>query len=51
MLILWDHVLTKIDYDKDGVSGKKIEFTLRMRISWHDRVQDYADNFKVDFSR
>ncbi len=33
-------------YDKDGVSGDKIEYMLRMRASANDRVQDYADEFK-----
>jgi glutamate dehydrogenase (NADP+) len=36
-------------YDKDGVSGDKIEYMLRMRASANDRVQDYADEFKVEF--
>jgi hypothetical protein len=37
-------------YDKDGVSGEKIEFMLEMRASGRDRVQDYADKFKgVEF--
>lgn len=37
-------------YDKDGISGEKIEFMLEMRASGRDRVQDYADKFKgVEF--
>ena len=36
-------------YDKDGVSDEKIEFMLKMRIRGNDRVQDYAEKFKVDF--
>ncbi len=37
-------------YDKDGVSGEKIDFMLAMRASGRDRVQDYADKFKgVEF--
>ena len=36
-------------YDKEGISGEKIDFMLKMRASANDRVQDYADKFKVDF--
>jgi glutamate dehydrogenase (NADP+) len=36
-------------YDKDGISGEKIDFMLRMRSSANDRVQDYADKFKAEF--
>lgn len=36
-------------YDKDGVHGDKIEYMLDMRASGRDRVQDYADKFKVPF--
>lgn len=36
-------------YDKDGVQGEKIDYMLRMRAGGQDRVQDYADKFKVDF--
>ena len=36
-------------YDKDGISGEKIDFMLKMRASSNDRVQDYADHFKVEF--
>ncbi len=36
-------------YDKDGVSGEKIDYMLKLRASANDRVRDYADKFKVDF--
>ncbi len=36
-------------YDKDGVSEEKIDFMLKLRASANDRVQDYADKFKVEF--
>ncbi len=36
-------------YDEAGVRGEKIEYMLEMRSSGHDRVQDYADKFKVPF--
>ncbi len=36
-------------YDKDGVSGDKIEYMLEMRASNNDRVEDYAKQFKVPF--
>ncbi|HNT28864.1 MAG TPA: NADP-specific glutamate dehydrogenase [bacterium] len=37
-------------YDKDGVSGDKIEYMLEMRASGRDRVEDYAKKFKgVEF--
>jgi glutamate dehydrogenase (NADP+) len=36
-------------YDKEGISGEKIDFMLRMRSSANDRVQDYADKFKAEF--
>ena len=36
-------------HDKDGVSGEKIDFMLKMRLSMHDRVEDYARQFNVDF--
>jgi len=36
-------------YDKDGISGEKIDFMLKLRSSANDRVQDYADKFKVEF--
>jgi glutamate dehydrogenase (NADP+) len=36
-------------YDKDGVSGEKIDFMLKLRASANDRVKDYADKFKVEF--
>ncbi len=36
-------------YDKDGISGEKIDFMLKLRASANDRVQDYADEYKVEF--
>jgi glutamate dehydrogenase (NADP+) len=36
-------------YDKDGISGEKVDFLLEMRASNRDRVQDYADEFNVPF--
>ena len=36
-------------YDKDGISGEKIEYMLDMRASNNDRVEDYAKQFKVPF--
>jgi glutamate dehydrogenase (NADP+) len=36
-------------YDKDGIKGEKVQFMLEMRASARDRVQDYADKFKVQF--
>ncbi len=36
-------------YDKDGVKGEKVDYMLRLRASANDRVQDYADQFKVEF--
>ncbi len=38
-------------YDPDGVSGKKIDYMLEMRASNNDRAEDYADKFKVDFTK
>ncbi|MFN3411400.1 MAG: NADP-specific glutamate dehydrogenase [Exilispira sp.] len=36
-------------YDPDGVKGEKIDYMLEMRASGRDKVQDYADKFKVKF--
>ena len=36
-------------YDKDGVTGEKIDYMLEMRASRRDKVQDYADKFGVEF--
>jgi glutamate dehydrogenase (NADP+) len=36
-------------YDKDGISGEKIEYMLEMRSSSRDCVKDFADKFKVEF--
>jgi glutamate dehydrogenase (NADP+) len=36
-------------YDKFGIKGEKIDFMLKLRASANDRVQDYADKFKVEF--
>jgi glutamate dehydrogenase (NADP+) len=36
-------------YDKDGINGEKIDYMLKMRLSTRDRVEDFAQEFKVDF--
>jgi glutamate dehydrogenase (NADP+) len=36
-------------HDQDGIKGEKITYMLQMRSSGRDRVQDYADKFKVPF--
>ena len=36
-------------YDKDGITGDKVDFLLEMRASNRDMVQDYADEFNVPF--
>ena len=36
-------------HDKDGISGEKIDYMLKMRVSSRDRVEDFAEKFKVDF--
>lgn len=36
-------------YDKDGIKGEKINYMLEMRASGRNKVQDYADKFKVQF--
>jgi glutamate dehydrogenase (NADP+) len=36
-------------YDKDGISGDKIEYMLEMRASNNDRVEDYAKKYDVPF--
>jgi glutamate dehydrogenase (NADP+) len=36
-------------HDKDGIKGEKIQYMLEMRSSARDRVQDFADKFKVPF--
>ncbi|MBN1326456.1 MAG: NADP-specific glutamate dehydrogenase [Candidatus Cloacimonetes bacterium] len=36
-------------YDKEGITGDKVEFMLEMRASNRDTVKDYADEFGVDF--
>jgi glutamate dehydrogenase (NADP+) len=36
-------------YDIDGIKGEKIQYMLEMRASARDRVQDFADRFKVPF--
>ncbi len=35
--------------DRDGVSGEKIDFMLKMRSSNRNRVQDYSDKFGCEF--
>ena len=36
-------------HDKDGISGEKIHYMLKMRASARDAVKDYADKFKAPF--
>jgi glutamate dehydrogenase (NADP+) len=36
-------------YDKDGITGDKVDFLLQMRASNRDMVQDYADEYGVPF--
>jgi glutamate dehydrogenase (NADP+) len=36
-------------YDKDGITGEKVDFLLEMRASNNDRVQDYSDEFGAEF--
>ncbi len=36
-------------YDKDGITGEKVDYMLKMRLSGNDRVEDYADKFGVPF--
>lgn len=36
-------------HDPKGVSGKKIDYMLEMRLSGRDKVKDYADKFGVEF--
>lgn len=36
-------------YDKNGVTGEKIDFMIEMKNSGRDKVQDYADKFSVEF--
>lgn len=36
-------------YDPEGVSGEKIDYLVKMRLSGRDKVQDYAEKFGVEF--
>lgn len=36
-------------YDKNGISGEKIDYMLNMRSSGNDRAKDYADKFHAEF--
>lgn len=36
-------------YDKDGISGEKVDYMVEMRGSLSDRCEDYADRFGVEF--
>lgn len=36
-------------YDKDGIKGEKIDYMLKLRASAQDKVEPYAQEFKVDF--
>ncbi|MBF0105917.1 MAG: NADP-specific glutamate dehydrogenase [Deltaproteobacteria bacterium] len=35
--------------DPEGISGEKIDFMLKMRLSGNDTVKDYADKYKVPY--
>jgi glutamate dehydrogenase (NADP+) len=36
-------------YDPEGITGEKVDYLLQMRASNNDRVQDYADEYGVEF--
>ncbi|MCP4671132.1 MAG: NADP-specific glutamate dehydrogenase, partial [Desulfobacula sp.] len=36
-------------HDPDGVTGEKVDYMLRLRLSGNDVVKDYADHFNVKF--
>ena len=36
-------------HDPDGVTGEKVDYMLKLRLSGNDVVKDYADRFKVNF--
>jgi glutamate dehydrogenase (NADP+) len=36
-------------YDKDGISGEKVEYMLELRASAKDMVKPYADHFKAEY--
>ena len=36
-------------YDKDGVTGEKIDYMLKLRASANDRIKDYAEKYNVEF--
>ncbi|HPE28959.1 MAG TPA: NADP-specific glutamate dehydrogenase [Candidatus Mcinerneyibacteriales bacterium] len=36
-------------YDKNGISGEKIDYLLEMRASGRDKAQDFADKFGAEF--
>lgn len=36
-------------HDPEGIRGDKVDYMLKMRMSGKDKVQDYADEFKVKF--
>ena len=36
-------------YDKDGVTGEKVDYLLQLRASGNDRIKDYADKFGAQF--
>lgn len=38
-------------YDKDGISGDKIDYLLKLRASNKDAVEDYAKEFKAEFHK
>jgi len=36
-------------HDPDGVTGEKVDYMLKLRLSGNDVVKDYADRYKVEF--
>ncbi|MCK5074235.1 MAG: NADP-specific glutamate dehydrogenase [Bacteriovoracaceae bacterium] len=38
-------------YDPEGITGEKVDYMLKMRLSGRDIVADYSTEFKVDFKR
>lgn len=36
-------------YDPDGVSGEKLDYMEEMKLTGHDKVEDYAKKFGVEF--
>jgi len=36
-------------HDREGIAGEKVDFMLAMRRSGRDKVEDFAERYKVDF--